>query len=124
MSALSIPFVFQPALLPPSYENFLYHPLIKFLTSIYYFNCNTYHLNRKVKGLILNKKGCGKLPAVHVSGYTTRVNQWRRHEQDLKFFLYDSAGPKERKKLKRIIVPSYNSGVNFQLKECKKRKID
>ena len=87
-------------------------------------NCNTYHLNRKVKGLILNKKGCGKLPAVHVSGYTTRVNQWRRHEQDLKFFLYDSAGPKERKKLKRIIVPSYNSGVNFQLKECKKRKID
>ena len=37
MSALSIPFVFQPALLPPSYENFLYHPLIKFLTSIYYF---------------------------------------------------------------------------------------
>ena len=36
MSALSIPLIFQPALLPPSYEIFLYHPLIKFLTSIYY----------------------------------------------------------------------------------------
>ena len=37
MSALSIPMLFQPALLPPSYEIFPYHPLIKFLTSIYYF---------------------------------------------------------------------------------------
>jgi hypothetical protein len=79
------------------------------------------HVNRKLNGFIISSKHDARIPACHISGYTS-IGSARWFNDYLKFYLFDSASYQERKKLKRSLIPCYNSGVNYQPRNPKKRK--